>query len=189
MNEKKFDTKKFKKLNNPQRLIDIPPDYIENKLHIEKPEVIIEIGAGTAFFSIEFFRKYNPTSLYACDISDVMIDWMKENVSSEYPCIIPVKSYEHNVPLDDEISDLVFMINLHHELEDPALSLKESFRLLKSGGKIFIVDWKKKEMEEGPPVKIRYFSEEAQKQIEDVGFKNVEIFNDLQKHFLVVGEK
>ncbi len=189
MNEIKFDPKKLKKLNDPRRLQDIPPDFIASKLDIEKPGVIIEIGAGTAFFSIAFFKKYKPSSMYACDISDVMTDWVRANVSSGYPGIIPVKSQEHNVPLDNEISDLVFMINLHHELEDPDLSIKESFRLLKPGGKIFIVDWKKKEMDEGPPLKIRCVPESVKKQIENAGYKSVKIYDDMQKHFLVVGEK
>jgi len=189
MNEKKFDPKKLKKLNDPQRLIDIPPDYILEKLQMEKPGVIVEIGAGSAFFSIAFFQKFEPSILYACDISEVMINWVKENVSLKYPNIIPVKTEEHNVPLDDGIADLVFMINLHHELENPSLSIEEAFRILKPGGKIFIVDWKKKDMSEGPPVKIRYSPEKVKKQMVTAGFKGVDIYVELQKHFLVVGEK
>ena len=57
MNDKKFDPKKLQKLNNPQRLMDIPPDFVWEKLHIEKPGVFVEIGAGTAFFSIAFLQK------------------------------------------------------------------------------------------------------------------------------------
>lgn len=118
MIEKKFDPKKLHKLNDPQRLIDIPPDYIWEKLHLEKPDIFVEIGAGTAFFSIAFLQKFKPSTIYACDLSEVMINWMKENVSSKYPAIIPVKAEEYTVPLEDGIADLVFMINLHHALRE-----------------------------------------------------------------------
>ena len=189
MNEKKFDPKKLEKLNDPQRLMDIPPDYIWEKLHIEKPAVFVEIGAGTAFFSVAFLQKFKPSTLYACDVSEIMINWIKKNVSSKYPNIIPVKTQEHTVLLDDEIADLVFMINLHHEIENPSLLVEEAYRILKPDGKIFIVDWKKKDMPEGPPAKIRYLPEQVKKQLVNSGFKKVNIFSELPKHFLIVGGK
>ncbi|MGA9537072.1 MAG: class I SAM-dependent methyltransferase [Desulfobacterales bacterium] len=189
MNEKKFDPKKLQKLNNPQRLIDIPPEYICNKLDIKKPDVLVEIGAGTAFFSIAFLQYLKPSSMYACDISDIMINWVNENVLPKHPHIIPVKSEEHFVPLDDKIADLVFMINLHHELDNPLQTVEESYRILKPGGEIFIVDWKKEDMPEGPPEKIRSLPEQVKNELIKSGFSDVKIFNKLPKHFLVVGKK
>ena len=189
MNDKKFDPKKLQLLNDPQRLIDIPPDFVWEKLHIEKPGVFVEIGAGTAFFSVAFLKIFEPSTLYACDVSEVMIDWVKTNVSSKYPNIIPVKAEEHTVPLADGIADLVFMIDLYHELDNPSLSLKEAYRILKSDGTIFVVDWKKKDMPEGPSIKIRCLPEQVKEQMANAGFKDVEIYNELQKHFLVVGKR
>lgn len=36
-----------------------------NKLDIKKPDVLVEIGAGTAFFSIAFLQYLKPSSMYA----------------------------------------------------------------------------------------------------------------------------
>ena len=189
MNEKKFDPKKLQKLNNPQRLKDIPPDYVWDKLNIEKADVLVEIGAGTAFFSIAFLQHAKPSKIYACDVSEVMINWVKENVVPMFPNITPVKTEEHSIPLDDAIADLVFMINLHHELDNPALTVEEAYRILKPSGNIFLVDWKKKNMVEGPPTQIRCLPEQVKEQLVDSGFKHVNIFSELPKHFLLVGEK
>ena len=188
MNDKKFDPKKLDKLNNPQRLVDIPPDFIWEKLNIEKPGIFVEIGAGTAFFSIALLQKSKASTIYACDLSEVMIGWMSENVSPKYPNIIPVKTEEHTVPLSNGMADLVFMINLHHELDNPSLTIEEANRILKPDGKIFIVDWKKEEMPEGPPVAIRCLPQQIKDLLLNTGFKQVDIFNQLQKHFLVVGK-
>lgn len=189
MSEKKFDPKKLKKLNNPQRLVDIPMDFIADKLNIEKPEICIEIGAGTAFFCIAFLEQFKPEKMYACDISTVMLNWIKENVTPQYPEIIPVETTENNVPFDDNTADLLFMINLHHELDAPSLLLTESYRLLKKGGTICIIDWKKAEMAEGPPEEIRCLPEHVGEQLSQSGFHTIRIFDELPKHFLVVGEK
>jgi len=92
MNEKKFDPKKLEKLNNRNRLKDIPPDYVWDKLNIKETEVLVEIGAGTAFFSVAFFQHAKPWKIYACDVSEVMINWVKENIVPKFPNIIPVKT-------------------------------------------------------------------------------------------------
>ncbi len=189
MNDKKFDPSKLQKLNDPQRLMDIPPDYIWEKLNIENPGVLVDIGAGTGFFSVAFLQKSKLSRIYACDASEVMVNWVKAHVTPKYPNIIPIKTEEHDVPLDDEIADLVFMINLHHELDNPSLTLKESNRILKPGGKIFIVDWIKKDSPEGPPAKRRCLPEQVKEQLADAGFVQVEIYNELPKHFLVVAKK
>ncbi len=189
MSDKKFDPKKLQKLNDPQRLVDIPPGDIRGRLNLQKADVLVEIGAGTAFFSIAFLKLFNAATLYACDLSETMIAWMKANVTPRHPTIIPVQNGEFSVPLDDGVADLVFMITLHHELENPAAMLEESYRLLKPGGEIFIVDWKKREMAQGPPSRIRCTPEQVRDQLIQAGFGGVSFFNDMPKHFLVVGQK
>ena len=189
MTDKKFDPRKLQKLNDPQRLIDIPPDYVWEKLNMDRPEIMVEIGAGTGFFSVAFLQKSRSSTIYACDLSDIMIDWVKENVSPQYPHVITLKTGEHSLPLDGGFADLVFMINVHHELDNPLLTLEEAYRVLKPDGRIFIVDWEKKDMPEGPPTRIRCSPEQVKEQLMTAGFKHLDIHNELQKHFLVVGGK
>ena len=189
MAEKKFDPKKLEKLNNPQRLKDIPPAFIRGRLINPTPQTFIEIGAGTGFFCIAFIKEFKPKRVYACDLSPTMIEWMQDNVAPEYPAIVPIQTTEDQVPLDDGCAELVFMINLHHELHNPVNSLKEGCRLLKPGGEIFIVDWKKQQMEQGPPIEIRCDPEEVKSQLEQAGFNQIASYNDLKKQFLVTGRK
>jgi len=191
MDEKKFDSKKLHKLNNPDRLLDIVPDYIWDKLNIREGEglVLVDIGAGTGFFSIPFLDYSRNGKVFACDISDTMVEWMEEHISTQYQDIFPLKMEEVAVPLEDSAADVVYMINLHHELEDPVEILKESWRVLKNGGAIFIADWKKEDMSEGPPARLRVFPEQVKDQLINGGFKNIRIFDEMKKHFLLVAEK
>jgi len=189
MHGNKFNPEKLQRLNDPGRLKDIPPDFIQDKLNLEKAEVLVEIGAGTAFFSKVFLETFAARTVYACDMSEIMIGWMQAHVVPNHPAIVPVKSSESFIPLDDSLADLVFMINLHHELVDPARMLEEAHRLLKPGGKMFIVDWLKKEMAEGPPVKIRWLSRDVKAQLIRAGLDNARDDNGMAKHFLVIGEK
>ena len=146
MSNKKFNPKKFDKLNNPDRLRDIPVDFVLNKLNIRQGGIFVEIGAGTAFFCTAFLKQAKPSKIYACDVSEAMVNWVKENIVPNFPNIIPQKTEESSIPLETDIADLVFMINLHHELDKPIKTIQEAHRLLKSGGSIVVIDWKKKDI-------------------------------------------
>ncbi|MBI9101805.1 MAG: class I SAM-dependent methyltransferase [Spirochaetales bacterium] len=186
---KRFNPEKLDKLNNPLRLKEIPPDYIWRKLSSDKIETMVDIGAGTGFFSIPFLKLAGKGKVYACDISSVMISWMEANITNHYPDIIPILINDERIPLKDSLADLVFMITLHHELDDHGKILRECKRLLKAGGKILIIDWKKGAGPFGPPESSRYETAEVAKQLEQAGFKGISVDESLSKHFVVLAEK
>lgn len=183
----KFDPKKLAKLNNPERLKTLNPDLIWKALDLQNPEVLIDIGAGTGFFTKEFAKKLPEGKIFACDSEDVLIQWMQENITDEN--IIPLLCSETFVELEDNIADLVYMINVHHELSDPESSLKTAYRLLKKGGKIAIIDWKQEEMNDGPPMEIRIPDKVIRNQLFEAGFKNIENHNILPLHSYSTGQK
>jgi ubiquinone/menaquinone biosynthesis C-methylase UbiE len=188
--EKKFDPAKLHKLNDPKRLEYLNPELIWETLALFDPHVLIDIGAGTAFFATLFAGKMAGGRVYACDISDVMIAWMKENLlPGTGDAVIPVKMEEGSVPLPDGIADLVYMINLHHELEEPEKVISESHRLLKKGGILAIIDWKREETPEGPPLSIRISEEDIRRQVAAGGFSNIAAHRVLRFHSFITGEK
>lgn len=181
----KFDPKKLAKLNNPERLEMINPDLIWQTLALKTADTLIDIGAGTGLFAKEF-AKY-AGKIYACDSSEIMIEWMKENLSENN--ILPLKSVEAAIPLEAEIADLVYMINVHHELTEPERLLKEAFRLLKSNGKIAIIDWKAQELTQGPSLAIKVPEKIIISQLEQAGFKNMMSHPVLPFHSFIIAEK
>ncbi len=184
-----FDSKKLEKLNNPTRINAINPDFIWELLKLKNPKVLVDIGAGTGIFSIEFSKKIDNSTIYACDISDVMINWMNENIIPSNPSIKTVLLNDSSLPIDNTAADLVFMITLHHELDNPKSILNESYRILKKGGKILIVDWKKNDFKQGPPQDIRVKPENVKVQLEECGFINCLIETTLDNFFIVIAEK
>ena len=188
MTEKKFNPNKMQKLNNPDRLIDLPPDFMFSKAGITDPQTILDIGAGTGFYSIQLVKYFKNCKVIACDIAEVMLDWINENVVNNYPEISTLLMTENQIPVQDNIGDMVMMLNLHHELEEPDKMLTECKRILKPGGRILISDWKKEEMPMGPPLEIRCDPEDVAEQLKTCGYKNVKTYNDLKNNFVVVGE-
>ncbi len=191
MHEKRFDPAKLEKLNNPERLLDIPPATLMKYVDLSgtSPATFIDIGAGTGLFTVPIHEYTKGGTSWACDISEVMIDWLRENISEQSPKIKPLLMQENSIPLADNFADLIYMMNLHHELDKPMEMLSECYRLLKNHGKICIVDWKQEEMPQGPPLSFRCNKDEVLQQLEKAGFKNVQIHPDFAKHFVIVAKK
>jgi len=183
----KFNPKQLAKLNNPERLKTLNPNVIWDALDMQNPKVLIDIGAGTGFFTKEFSKKLPDGKIYACDSSDVMIQWMQENITDKNT--LPLQCSEASIDLPDGIADLIYMINVHHEILKPKKLLVEANRLLKTGGKIAIIDWKAEEMQDGPPLKIRIKDEIIVEQLLKTGFINIVKHKVLSLHSFITGQK
>lgn len=186
MESKKFDPKHIDRLNDPERVKIQDPDLIWDRIGLNDPHVLIDIGAGTGFFAIPFSDRMEDGMVYACDISDAMLSWMATNFPEKYKrSVVPTKVEESRVPLPDGSADLVYMVNLHHELEEPEAMMSEAYRLLKANGSLMIIDWDEK-APVGPPPEIRVPEATIREQIKNAGFIRIRSHDDLPySHFLV----
>ncbi|HUO76473.1 MAG TPA: hypothetical protein VMU21_02755, partial [Thermodesulfovibrionales bacterium] len=67
--------------------------------------------------------------------------------------------------------------------------LREALRLLRRGGKLLIIDWKKEQTPEGPPLEIRVTEEAIESQMLKAGFRDIVKYAVLPYHHFLVGEK
>ncbi len=111
---------------------------------------IIDVGAGTGFFARAAADIVGATGeVIAADISEEMLASMRETGLPGN--VHPVRSEEYSVPVPDGKGDMVLAAFVVHEAPDRARFLAELKRLLKPGGKLLIIEWKKQEEEQGPP--------------------------------------
>ena len=186
----KFDPAKLDRLNDPQRLSYLDPETIWTALGVKKPGVIVDIGAGTGLFALQFRMLAGEGTVYACDIEPQMIAWMEENLPSRYrDSIIPLKMEESRIPLDDGLADAAYLINVYHELEEPAALFRDARRVLAPGGTLAVVDWKAEPTPSGPPLAHRLPAGRAIRDLEAAGFAGVQERKDLEYHYIVTGRK
>ena len=101
-------------------------------------EELIEFGCGAGFYTKVLAE--NASRVIATDLSDEMLavartqlkDW--QNVTVE-------KADCEKTDFSDGQFDCVFMANLVHIIENPSIALRESYRILKNGGLLLIVDY------------------------------------------------
>ncbi len=173
----KFNMEKLERLNDPGRFESLPPDaFFAAAGSPASACTIVEIGAGTGLFAAAFAERAPKATVYAADTADEMLDWMRANRPEVAAGrVVPLKATETGVPLADEAADVVYMVNLHHELARPEESYAEAFRLLAPGGRILVVDWAPRETPKGPPQEVRVSAEALAAYLSGAGFADVAV--------------
>lgn len=95
---------------------------------------ILEVGSGTARFTIPLLRQNNRMTL--ADISDAMLTVARNNIESENlaeQIDSYVKASIYEVPFDDSTFDHAVSINVVNHLDRPELAIKELARVTKPG--------------------------------------------------------
>jgi ubiquinone/menaquinone biosynthesis C-methylase UbiE len=102
-----------------------------------RTETVLELGSGTGIFSeaIAPIVKH----LTATDASEPMLQQARAKLG-QYGNIKFQKEDASHTSFGEASFDAVFMVNLLHIVQTPALILKECRRVVKSDGKVVVVD-------------------------------------------------
>lgn len=180
----KFDVSQFQKLDNPQRTKALPAQEILNMIGIKETESVADLGCGIGYFSIPLALRAREVK--AVDLSSEMLEELSRRIKeSKTNNISLVQSQENHSDLESESVDLVFICTVVHEAADPVAFLQEARRILKSSGRIAIIDWIPFDRDFGPPPEHCLSSAYMEKTLEKLGFINI-TKKDLNRNFYLV---
>lgn len=134
---------------------------------------VAEFGCGYGTFTIPASKVIKGT-LYALDIEQEMINRVIERANNDKLNNIQtiLRDFIHEGSgLEDENVDYAMLFNILHA-EKPEDLLKETYRILKPGGKLGVIHWNfDPETPRGPPMEIRSKPEQCIKWAVGIGFK------------------
>ena len=109
-------------------------------LDIQANVHFLDIGCGTGWAVGQAANLVDGKGLfYGVDLSPKMIEKAKSNFS-EKDNFRFMQANSESIPLDDDFFDIIICTNSFHHYLHPDKALKEMRRLLKSGGKLYILD-------------------------------------------------
>lgn len=153
----KFDISARKKLNSEERVELLTPYETLTRLGFKKGDTMADIGCGTGLFTFPAAEISSPdTKIYAIDISQEMLNEVNSQAEKEnLHNIIPIKSEEYVIRLNDETADFILLCTVLHEVDDKPRLLSEAARICHRGGNIAVIEFNETNTSFGPPMSHR----------------------------------
>jgi ubiquinone/menaquinone biosynthesis C-methylase UbiE len=190
MNDRIMNAPLAGRLDNPERLLWIPPAVVIGALAVQPGDAIADIGAGTGYFSLPLAHAAGSLGqVYAVDCQAEMLGHLQFKLDTgSISNIRVINADADSTGLPNASCDLVFMANVWHEFADRPAVLREARRLLNARGRIAVLDWRPDvEAVHGPPLHNRISASDALDDLQSVGFAGVKQRNVGKYSWLVQG--
>jgi predicted methyltransferase len=178
-------------LERAERETQEQPQLVIDALDIKPGQTIADLGAGSGYYSFRIAPLVGPTGkVLAIDIEPAMLDVIAQRASREHVAnIATVRSSARDPNLASHSVDLLFMVDVYHELEYPYEVMSKVREALKPGGRVALVEYRA----EDPAVQIKpvHKMSEAQvrREMQAAGFKHVKTVRTLPLQHLILFER
>ena len=142
MNEVKWDkwAESFDGGGWIQRYLRDAQNKVISLLDLKEGVHVLDVGCGTGWATGEIAKLADYKGLfYGIDLSFKMIEKAQENFSGKDNMHF-LKASAESIPLDNDFFDIIICTNSFHHYLNPDQAVNEFYRLLKKGGKAYIMD-------------------------------------------------
>jgi ubiquinone/menaquinone biosynthesis C-methylase UbiE len=168
-------------LTRPTREREEAPAKLLEALAIKPGQVVCDFGCGNGYHTLQLAKRVGPHGkVYAVDIQPEMLELLKERAGPRgLENIQTILASENDPGLPAATFDLVLMVDVYHELAEPAQILAQVRSSLKPDGRLVLVEFR----EEDPDVPILPLHKMSQaqlmKEIPSNGYKLVRQYDRL----------
>ena len=183
----------------PQQTIKNSSQFLDpNKLFgffsVEEGMKIADFGAGSGYITFMAAKLLGKRGIiYALDIKKSVISHLEnevkqKNIAQLKPVWTNLEMVSYN-PIQEATIDIVLIITMLFQSVRHKEILTEAFRMLKHGGIVVIVDWKKMKTTFGPPVDERVDLEKLKEIAYTIGLNRLNEFEPSLYHFGIIFKK
>lgn len=154
----------------------LDPKDILKQLNILPGSVVADFGCGSGFFSLAFAEavgeegKINSLDILPSALESVESKAKLQGLGNIFSQRANLEK-SGGSKLPDNSIDWVVVKDMLFQNKNKDIILKEAYRILKSGGKVLLVEWNDKELPIGPEKNIRISEQELRRIAESQGFE------------------
>lgn len=178
-------------LEREERESEEQPQAVIDALAIQPGQTIADLGAGSGYYSFRIAPLVGPQGkVLAIDVQPAMIAAIKSRVAREKAHnVVPVLARPDDPNLAPASVDLLFMVDVYHELEYPYEVMTLVRAALKPGGRIALIEYRKEDP--SVPIKEVHKMSEAQivRELEAAGFRHLRTVRSLPLQHIVLFSK
>jgi ubiquinone/menaquinone biosynthesis C-methylase UbiE len=157
----------------------INSDILKDVLPVKSGSVVLDLACGKGIYSMFLSEIIGDTGLvYAVDLWQEGLQLLdKEIEDKNINNILPMlNDATAEIEIDDYSVDVCLMATVLHDFEEMNKSgavLEQMKTILKPGGHLAVIEFKKIDGPPGPPKKIRLSEDETEKMVAGYGFRTV----------------
>ena len=149
-------------LERPEREKEERPDLLLPALKLQHGDAVADIGFGSGYYTRRLAHAVGTNGVvYAVDIQQEMLDLLTKKLASEnVRHVRPVLGTETDPKLPAAKVDLILLVDVYHEFDQPFEMTQAMARALKPGGRLVFVEFRGEDP--NVPIKLVHKMTEAQ---------------------------
>jgi ubiquinone/menaquinone biosynthesis C-methylase UbiE len=169
--EHRFDNAEHwaRSFDDPARDAWQMPDRVIEALAIKPGQLVADVGAGTGYFTVRLAKAAPAARVYGVDIEQSMVDYLRQRATREgLKNIVAIRAGSDRTNLPEPV-DVVLVVDTYHHVPGRVGYFATLKKMMKPGGRLAIVDFRK-DSPEGPPKEFRFSAEEISAELAKAGF-------------------
>ena len=138
-------------LERPDRAVWQRPDQVVAALGLAGTETVADVGAGSGYFTFRFSRALPRGKVVALDVEPEMIRHIHHKAMTEGFANVTAVLSKPEDPGIPPGTDIVFVCDVLHHVQDRAGWLAKLGREMRRGAKLVLIEFKEGKLPEGPP--------------------------------------
>lgn len=162
-------TELIARFESPERDAYQRPDHVLAYLGELKGKRIMDIGAGSGYFSVKLAAK--GAQVIAADVNDEFLAHINARVAKDGLKNIETRKIPYDGPgLEKGEVDMVLIVNTYHHIEDRAAYFAKVKNGTTADGELVVIDFFKTEAPVGPPVDHKISIDEVIAELKQSGY-------------------
>lgn len=188
MNQSDFETL-VKRFESPERDAYQKPEKVLQYLGNLKGKKIMDIGAGTGYFSVKLAQK--GAKVIAADVSEDFQNYLKKRIEQNKIKNIELRKIPYDSPqLKEDEVDIVFMVNTYHHIENRVEYFSKVKKGIKRNGSLLIIDFFKiADTPVGPPIDHKLSIDEVITELKKAGYTHFDIRVDILPYQYIISAR
>ena len=174
-------------LVRPERQAEEDTAQLLEELELQRGSVACDLGAGNGYHTLRMAKKVGPRgTVVAVDIQPEMLSMLRARAKEAgLENVEFILGTQTDPKLGESRCDLILLVDVYHELSDPAFMLQAMKRALRPQGRIALVEYRAEDPE--VPIKPLHKMSKAQmkKEFGSAGMRPVRSFDGLPWQHLV----
>jgi len=177
-------------LDGPKRDAWQKPDAVVAAMDLAPGMAVADIGAGTGYFESHLSGAVGPSGrVFALDVEPDMVAHLRDRSAREHLENVEARQVAPDDPgLTADSIDRILIVDTWHHIGSRKAYASRLAEALKSGGEVFVVDFRH-DATRGPPPEHRIAPEEVMAELGAAGLEARVVDVGLPEQYVVVGAK